>query len=392
MNIHQMVTLLEKDVIQFRRHLHMYPELSKEEFNTSIYIKSILDKHQIPYETGANTGVVAYINKHSSGRCVALRADTDALPITEMNDVSYKSQNEGVMHACGHDAHTAILLGVAIILNEIKDQFDGCVKLFFQPDEEVSSGARRLVNEGFMQNPKVDFVLGLHVMPHITTGTIEMRDGPLNASSGTVEIEVLGKSAHAAYPHLGIDSIVVASNIVMNLQTLVTRHLDPMKQAVLSFGTIEGGVKTNIISEKVIIKGTLRTLTTKTRNQLINRIEEICEHTAKAYGASANCVFSEGYPPLINDNRINRHIRTNAETMPDINTILIKKHPSMGAEDFGYYQEDAIGAFYHLGCKRPSDENPSGLHTPTFDIDESCLKIGVELQIRNTLSLITNGI
>ena len=387
MNIKNLVENLEDKIIEYRRYLHRHPELSKKEFKTQTFIKKILDENNITYDVGATTGVIGYINKNKRGKCVGLRADIDALPIYEENNMEYKSKNDGVMHACGHDAHTAILLGVGIALNKIKEEINGCVKLIFQPDEEVSSGAKVLIKEGVMDNPKIDYILGLHVMPYLEVGEIEVKNGTLNASSSKVEINVYGKSAHAAYPNMGVDTILVASSIVMNLQSVISRNISPLDQAVLSFGTIEGGIKTNIIPNHVKIKGTLRTVNNESRELIKNRINKIVKNTALAYNAKAECFINDGYPHLINNINVNKHIIENAKNMDNIK-LLYKELPSMGAEDFGYYQKHALGAFFHLGAGNKSIGIISGLHTSTFNIDERCLKIGVELQVRNVISLL----
>ena len=250
MNIDGLIKEIEEEIITYRRYFHMHPELSKKEFNTQKKIMEILDSYNISYTAAATTGVVAMIGESNKGKCVALRADIDALPITEMNEVSYKSQHEGVMHACGHDAHTAILLGTAIILKKLESSLKGTIKLIFQPDEEVSAGAKRIVNEGHLENPKVDYVLGLHVMPYLRVGEIEIKHGKLNATTGGVTLRVFGKASHAAYPNTGVDAIVVSANVITALQSIVSRNVSPLNQVVLTFGTIKGGVKSNVISNE----------------------------------------------------------------------------------------------------------------------------------------------
>jgi amidohydrolase len=379
---------IKETIIQFRRHLHMHPELSTKEHHTQQTIITALKEYQIPYEITAETGVIGYINKGKDGGCIALRADIDALPIEEKNDVSYKSQNNGVMHACGHDAHTAILLGVGMILEGMKDQLNGSVKLIFQPDEEVSGGARRVVQEGLLDD--VNYILGLHVMPYLEVGEIEVKEGPFNAETGTVHIEVKGQGAHAAYPDQGVDSIVVMAHVINELQTIFTRNISPLEQSVLSFGTIHGGSKSNIIADRVTIEGTLRTLDKDLRKRIIARIKDVCTGVGISHNATITPTFHVGYPPLVNDPKLVQLITANAEEMESITRVLWKEHPSLGGEDFGYYQEKANGVFFHLGCGNKSLGITSNLHTDTFDIDEDCLSIGVELQVRNVLSLL-NG-
>ncbi len=384
MNINNIID----QIVNFRRILHQYPELSKEEFHTQTLIIDELKKHHIEYDVTTKTGVVGYINKYKKGPCIALRADIDALPIQEKNILPYQSQNDGVMHACGHDAHTAILLGVAMILNNMKEQLNGSVKLIFQPDEEVSGGAKRVVEEGFLDD--VDYILGLHVMPYLVVGEIEVKEGPLCAEAGTLKITVQGTGTHAAYPEQGVDAIVTSAYLISELQSIFTRNISPLEQSVLSFGKIYGGTKTNIIADTVIIEGTLRTLTKDIRTKIINRITDICNGLGIAHNATITPIFHQGYPPVINDSFLTKVITNNASKMVSITEIKHKEHPSMGGEDFGYYQEKAKGAFFHLGCGNKKKGITSFLHTDTFNIDEDCLQIGIELQVNNVLSLL-NG-
>lgn len=375
-------------IVKFRRELHKYPELSTKEFNTQKRIIRELEALGIDYDITSNTGVIGYINKDKEGKCVALRADIDALSIEEVNDVDYKSQHPGVMHACGHDAHAAILLGVGMILHNMKNELNGSVKLIFQPDEEMSGGARRVVEEGFLDD--VDYVLGLHVQPYLEAGEIEVKEGPFNAETGTVVIEVNGKGAHAAYPEKGIDSVVVAAHLITEIQSIFTRSLSPLEQSVLTFGKIYGGTKSNIIADKVTIEGTLRTLNKRLRENVCTRISDVCKGVGISHNAEIVPTFYKGYPPLINDSKLIHMITDNAREMALVSNILVKEFPSMGGEDFGYYQEKAIGAFFHLGCGNKDKNITAGLHTNTFDIDEKCLSIGIELQVKNVLSLINN--
>lgn len=379
---------IEKQMIHFRRELHQFPELSSKEYNTQKRIIEMLEEHNIEYDITDKTGVIGYINKSSKGTTVAIRADIDALPITEQNDVDYKSKNDGVMHACGHDVHTTILMGTGILLNNIKGEIKGTVKLIFQPDEEVSGGARRIVQEGFLED--VDYVLGLHVQPYIEVGEIEVKKGHFNAETGGVKIEISGKSAHAAYPERGIDSIVVASQLINHLQSIFTRDLSPLTQSVLTFGKIYGGTKSNIVADKVTIEGTLRTLEIETREKITNRIKEVCEGMSISTGSIITPNFYKGYPSLYNDENLVDIITNNASQLESIKKVNIKKHPSLGGEDFGYYQEKATGAFFHLGCGNTKENIISSLHTETFNIDENCIAIGIDLQVMNVLSIL-NG-
>ncbi len=388
MNIELLVKEIEEEVISYRRHFHMHPELSKKEFNTQLKIMEILDNYKISYIKVANTGVMATIGNPNKGKCVGVRADIDALPITEKNDISYKSQNDGVMHACGHDAHTSILLGVCIILKKIEASLNGCVKCIFQPDEEVSAGAKRIVNEGHLENPKVDYIIGLHVMPYLRIGEIEIKHGKLNATTGGVTLKVYGKASHAAYPNTGVDAIVVSANIITALQTVVSRSVSPLNQVVLTFGTIKGGVKSNVISDYVELKGTLRTTDNQTREFVKEKITALASSIASGFNAKAEVYFSEGYPALINDEFVTNKIIETSTKILGKDKVLFKEFPSMGGEDFGYYQKDSLGAFYHLGSGSKKLGPYSSTHSNTFNIDERCLSIGVNLQVHNILSLL----
>jgi len=380
---------LTRHVTSDRRQLHMHPELSGLEHQTSAYIKSILDEAKIPYVRIHNTGVMATIEGHQTGRCIGVRADIDALPIIEQNDVPYRSVNDGVMHACGHDAHTAIQLGVARVLHQMKDQFSGTVKLVFQPDEEQRGAAKDIVLAGWLDD--VDVMIGLHVMPNLDVGTIELRNGVLNAESGGVRIVVHGKASHGAYPEQGVDAIVVAGHILTQIQSIVTRMKSPLDPVVLSIGTIAGGNRPNIIADTVTMEGTLRTIRKDTRTAIQTNVEQLCHQIASSMGATVDLHWGTGYPMLENSAAINDIIVDTATNITSIQQIVWKEQPSMGAEDFGYYLDQRPGAFYHMGCRTPKQQNWFGLHTPYFDIDERCLMIGVELQAKTVLRLLEEG-
>ena len=373
---------------EIRRDFHTYPELGKKEFRTQEKICRYLEEMRIPWEKKAGTGVVGFIQGKSSGKLVGLRADIDALPMQEKNDVPYRSKNDGVMHACGHDAHAAILLGAARVLNELKAAFSGGVKLFFQPDEEGDGGAEIMVKEGCMENPKVDYVLGLHVMAYLETGVVEIRYGKFNAASDSLVIKVFGKSAHAAYPEKGVDAIVASAYMIAALQTLVSRNISPVNSVVLSFGKISGGEVENSLASEVTLTGTLRTLDRETRQFCKTRIEEIAVKTAQAFGANAEINISPGYEPLINNDEVVKVIiETGAELLGKQN-IVFKEFPSLGVEDFSYFLDKAKGAFYHIGCGNKTQNITAPNHNSSFDIDEDCLQIGVQLQVINTLKLL----
>ena len=375
-------------LISVRRDLHSTPELGLEEFITKDKIIKYLKEINIDYKTFENhTGIVAYINTLNAKKTIAIRADIDALPITELNDLDYKSLFNGKMHACGHDAHTAILLGTCKLLNKMKDKLNVNLKFFFQPAEETVGGAKLLIKDNCMKNPDVDYMLGLHVQPYLESGQVEIQYGTMNASTDTINITVKGKQGHGAYPHLGIDAIVVASNIITNLQTIVSRNIDPTDSIVLSLGTINGGTKANIICNEVKINGTLRTLNPKTRIFSKSRIEDIVKYTCMAYNADGFVEIEEGYSPLVNDNSVVDIVKNSAVNLFGKDNVFIREKASLGAEDFSFFLENSKGAFYHLGCGNKSKNITSGLHTANFNIDENCLALGVALHIKNIFNL-----
>lgn len=378
-----------KELVAIRRDFHMYPELSGKENRTSEKICGYLDAWGIEYTAGvADTGVVAIIRGKKAGVTVAARADIDALPINEDDDRPYKSRIKGVMHACGHDVHTTILLGVAKIFKEMEKELKGNVKLIFQPAEEAIGGAQRMIAEGCMAAPDVDYVIGLHVMPYLDAGYVELKYGKLNASSGEFFITVKGKSGHGAYPHTTTDAILISGNIITALQSLVSRNISPSDSVVLSIGKISGGTKNNIIAEEVVMSGTLRTLDEDTREHAKEIIRRIVENTAKVYGGEGIVEFEDSYKALINDDEIVNIIKKTAERVLGKDKIRFKEFPSMGAEDFSYYIDKAKGAFFHLGCGNKEKGITASLHNKKFDVDENCIKTGVLLQTENIMALL----
>lgn len=376
-------------VIQTRRDFHQYPELGMAEHRTAEKIATHLEKMGIPHVTGvAQTGIVGTITGSSSGKTVALRADMDALPIQENTGLAYESRIPGKMHACGHDAHTAILLGAARVLNAMRDEFNGTVKLLFQPAEETDGGAQPMIASGCMENPHVDYVLGLHVTPYLETGQIWVKHGKLSASSDILRLTVRGKSSHAAYPEEGVDAIVLAAHVVTTLQTIVARNVSPLEAVVLTLGKIHGGTKENIIADAVELSGTMRTLDPEVRALLKLRIRSIAQGVCEGMGGSCTVEFEEGYMPVINNNSVVDVVIRNAETLLGKENVLYKERPSMGVEDFSFFCHYSPGAFYYLGCGNKANGIDAPGHSPFFQIDEDCLKTGVLLQVMNTLSLL----
>jgi len=385
-NLINKVKKIKPWLIDVRRDLHKTPELGLEEFITKEKIIKYLEEIGIDYKIfDSHTGVMAYINKNAKNT-VAIRADIDALPITENSNKDYKSIHNGKMHACGHDAHTAILLGSCKVLYDMKDKLDVNVKFLFQPAEETVGGATLLIKDGCMENPKVDYTIGLHVMPHINTGMVELKYDSMNASTDTVKITIEGKEGHGASPHQGVDAIVASGHVICALQSIVSRNIDPVDSVVLSLGLINGGIKENVICPKVTISGTLRTLNFDTRKYAKERIKDIVEFTCKGLGAKGSVSIEEGYSPLVNDNFVVDIVKENAIELLGSDNVIFRKDPSLGAEDFSFFLEHSKGAFYHLGCRNEEKNILSPLHTAHFDIDEDCLEIGVMLHVLNTLS------
>lgn len=376
-------------LIDIRRDFHMHPELGTEEYRTQDKICNILEKLNIEYKKGiADTGVVGIIRGNHKGKTIALRADMDALPIVERNNVEYKSKIDGKMHACGHDAHVTILLGVAKILMEIKEEIKGNIKLIFQPAEETIGGAERMIKEGVMENPKVDAVFGLHMAPEIPVGKIGIKYGKMNASSDTLNIQIFGQSTHGAYPHSGVDSIVIASQVINALQTIVSRKVSPIDSVVISIGQINGGTANNIISNSVKMKGTLRTLSPKTRDMAIKNIKDIVENIPKTMGGKGKFIREEGYMSLINsDNMVNLVRESVNQLLGEKNVIRIDS-PSLGVEDFSYFLKDTNGAFFRLGCRNEEKDIIYDGHSDRFDIDEDSLPIGVAIQVLNVIKFL----
>lgn len=388
MTILESIDAIFEEIVSIRRDIHMHPELGQEEFRTQQIVETFLKREGISYERIANTGVLGIIRGRAPGKTVGLRADMDALPIQEETNFPFKSIYEGKMHACGHDAHTAILLGTAKLLNDRRDSFNGTIKLFFQPAEETIGGAKRMVEAGCMENPKVDHVIGLHVFPRLPAGTIEVKYDKMNASTDSVKIDIQGKSGHGAYPHDSIDAIVIAAQVIVALQTLVSRTISPVESVVLSLGTIQGGVKGNVIADHVHIRGTLRTLDENQRLLAKQTIRQIVEGTATALGGTGKVSFNEGYRALVNDDEIVKIVEETGRTLLGDANVFVAKTPSLGAEDFSFFLEKATGAFYNIGCGNEAEGLTYKGHHPKFAVDERALKTGMQMQVEVALRLL----
>lgn len=378
--IQQLAKEFFAEIVDIRRHLHRNPELSFEEYNTSAFVKAVLDKIGIPYTSMANTGVVALLKGDlPSDKVIALRADMDALPITEVEGRPYGSQNKGVMHACGHDVHTSSLLGVAKILYALKSKFGGTVKLIFQPGEEkLPGGASLMIKEGVLTNPEPNAVIGQHVMPFIEVGKVGFRAGQYMASCDELFMTVRGRGGHGAQPHQNIDPIAITAQIISALQQVVSRFADPRIPTVLSWGKIVGNGATNIIPNEVYLEGTFRTFNEEWRAVAHDKIVKIATGIAESMGASCDIEVRKGYPYLVNEPQLTSAARKAAEEyLGAENVVDLDLWPA--AEDFSYYSQVANACFYRLGTGNKAKGIQSAVHTPTFDIDEDALEIGMGL-------------
>lgn len=371
------------EVVGIRRHLHMYPELSFEEKETSAFISQQLTGHGIAHETGwGGYGIVAHIKggQNSSGKVIAIRADIDALPIMEANDVPYRSLNEGKMHACGHDVHTSSVLGTAFILNEMREELTADYRIIFQPAEEkLPGGASILIKEGVLKNPVPEAIIGQHVHPPLEAGKVGFKSGLFMASADEIFVTIRGKGGHAALPQHNIDTILIASTLILSLQQIVSRRADPTIPTVLSFGKInsEGGA-TNIIPEIVRLEGTFRTMDEAWRTEAHHIMKKLAEETAAAMGGECTFEILKGYPCLINDEYITRIARQAATDYLGAENV-VNLPIRMTAEDFAFYSQEIPSCFYRLGTGNQERGITSSVHTPTFDVDEESLRVSIGL-------------
>jgi amidohydrolase len=379
--IKQKSSAYKEEVIAIRRHLHQHPELSFEEIETSKYVADTLQKMGIEFQSGiVKTGIVALIKgKNPTKRIIALRADLDALPILEENEVSYKSINKGVMHACGHDVHTSSLLGAAKILNELKDHFEGTIKLIFQPGEErLPGGASLMIKEGVLENPSPQTIIGQHVYPQLEAGKVGFKSGMYMASTDELFMAVHGKGGHAALPHLNIDPILITAHILTALQQVVSRMSHPTAPTVLSFGKVIANGATNIIPDKVELEGTFRAMDEKWRAEAHVKMKKMAESIAESMGGSCDFKIVKGYPFLVNDEKTTNRAKQSAiDYLGKDNVVELDLR--MTAEDFAYYSQVVPACFYRLGIKNESKNITSGLHTSTFDIDEDAIETSIGL-------------
>lgn len=380
-----------EQVVGYRQHLHANPELSFQEYQTSAFVKGVLTDWGIPFTEMADTGVVGLIKGElPSDKIIALRADMDALPITEANDKPYTSKNPGVMHACGHDVHTSSLLGSAYILNQLKADFGGTIKLIFQPAEEIlPGGASIMIKEGVLENPKPQHIIGQHVMPLIDAGKVGFRSGIYMASTDELYVTVRGKGGHGAQPHQNIDPVLITSHIIVALQQIVSRNADPRLPSVLSFGKVIANGATNIIPNEVKLEGTFRTLNEEWRKEAKRLMKKMAEGIAESMGGSCEFTIMDGYPYLINEEKLTANTRAFAEDYLGKENVL-DLDIWMAAEDFAYYSQITDACFYRLGTGNKEKDTYYSVHTPNFDIDEDALKVSTGLMAYVALKQLGN--
>lgn len=382
--IHNLVNKYTEDIIAYRRHIHAHPEISGQEIETAAYIAQQLRKIGIPIiENVGGHGVVGLIHGAHPGRCVGLRADMDALSIQETTNSPFASQNDGISHACGHDCHTAMLLGAAQVLYDLRDSFDGTIKLVFQPSEETSndSGALRMIKDGVLENPKVDLMIGQHMNPTTPTGKIGFRAGAMTASSNRFYIDIYGKSCHGSSPDEGIDAIVIAAEIIQSLQNIISRQISPFANSVITIGKINGGDRYNVVAGHVSMEGTCRNTSTEVGQIVAEKMEKIIRGITQFYGAQCEFRYLKGYAPLMNDSTLASDLTAVADSVLGSESVIEMPHPMMGGEDFSFFTHQVPSVFYWLGCQSPNDTVSAPLHNGAFNPDENALALGCEVMV-----------
>lgn len=396
MNIKNIINEVFLDIITIRRELHQNPELSEHEIETEKLICRELDILQIPYTSHiAGHGVVATITgkkgdqrSDSEFNCVAIRADIDAIALQEECNIPFASQNKGVMHACGHDLHTAILLGSARVLKSLEDDFRGTVKLFFQPSEETIGGALQMIEAGCMDNPKVDAVLGLHIHPQLATGCVEFFRGDMNAASTELELIVNGTTCHGAHPDEGVDPILIASHIMVALQSVCSRNLDPTTPGVVTIGKFNAGSAHNVIPNSATMNGIIRAMSLEHRTFIKNQVARIAQNTALAYGGTCTVNFKDSYPALINNLDLGTRLEEIASRYLGSDKIVIAPKPSLGTDDFAYFSQAVPSVYFNIGTKNPTEPTTHGLHSEFMNPDEESIKTGILMEVTSALDLL----
>ena len=373
---------LQSSIVEWRRILHQKPELGFQEQITAEFIRQKLESWGITYQTGiAKTGIVAIIKGKSAGKVLAIRADMDALPIQEANEVEYKSQHDGKMHACGHDGHTAIALATAYYLSQHRD-FSGTVKIIFQPAEEGPGGAKPMIEEGVLKKPDVDAIIGLHLWNNLPLGTVGVRSGALMAAVECFRVSILGRGGHGAMPDQTVDSIVVASQIVNALQTIVSRNVKPLDSAVVTVGELHAGTALNVIADTARMSGTIRYFSPELETLIGKRLEAIIAGVCQMHGASYELNHWQLYPPTINDSAIAELVRSVAAEVVETPVGVVPECQTMGGEDMSFFLQQVPGCYFFLGSANPEKGLAYPHHHPRFDFDETALSMGVEIFVR----------
>ncbi len=377
------IRAIEAQLVQWRRQFHQRPELGFREQLTAAFVTGKLSEMGIKHQTGiAKTGIVATVDSLYPGPVLAIRADMDALPIQEENDVSYRSQHDGIMHACGHDGHTAIALGTAYYLSQHRHEFKGTVKFLFQPAEESPGGAKPMIEEGVLKNPDVEAIIGLHLWNNLPLGTVGVRSGPLMAAVECFRANIFGKGGHGAMPHQTVDSVVVSAQIVSALQSIVARNVDPLDAAVVTVGELHAGTALNIIADTARMSGTVRYFNPDLEGYFGQRIEEIIAGVCQTYGAKYDLDYWRLYPPVINDASMADLVRSVALEVVETPVGLVPNCQTMGGEDMSFFLEEVPGCYFFLGSANVAKGLAYPHHHPRFDFDETALAMGVEMFVR----------
>jgi len=392
LDIRRLATEIEEEIIAFRRQIHRYPELSSEEFMTTKLIEEKLKENNIEYsKTDLESGVIAIIRGERDGKTIALRADIDALPIHEESNLEFASKNDGVMHACGHDIHTAVLMGALLVLNKFKKDIAGNIKFFFQPAEEKIGGAKMFIEAGALKSPEVDAVIGFHTWPDLDSGTIGYKKGAFLASTDELFIDVFGRGGHAAHPDQCVDPILISAHILTKLQSIISRELSPTDSAVVTVGTINAGIASNVIPSSVEMTGTVRTVNKQTHKNIFDKIRRIVSGTAESMGGNVDIRFKKGTPPLVCDSNLVEVIKNSAAELLGQDKLIELKKPSMGGDDFSFYTEKVPGAFFRLGTANEDDNSRLSLHNSKIIFDERSIQTGIKVLSKITLDYLSNN-
>ena len=384
-DIRQLVSEHKELVINTRRDLHRIPETAYTEKKTSAYVAEYLNREGLEVQTGIATyGVVALLKTGRPGPTLLIRADMDALPLTEETGLPFASTHAGVMHACGHDAHVAMALAAATVLNRIKDELNGTIKFLFQPAEEGPGGAKPMIDAGVLENPKVDYAIGCHVWPEIPEGTIGVRSGPFMAAMDRFDIKIIGRGGHGAMPHMCVDALEVGTQVVSALQRISSRLINPQEPVVVTVGMFHAGTAFNIIPAEAKLSGTTRTFNLDIWNSWAERLEKVVRGVCESMGAEFELAFAKGYPPTINDDSMAEVVRRCAQKVVGEDNV-VEPERTMGGEDMSYFLQQSKGCFYALGVGR---QEFTPVHNPRFDLNEDVLALGVETHCRIALDLL----